>query len=141
MALLIILVLVVLFLGSLMIDTVRGFFAIDKIHLGNVYLTETALYDWLRLLVPIVIKSLLFFGDLQLDPPRNTSIRFRAKLIGAVVSAGLWDLATRALTWALSNGFTNFEPVYGSLSSIIALMTWMYLSGYIVFGARIWFMP
>ncbi len=81
-----------------------------------------------------MIKSLLFFGDLQLDPPRNTSIRFRAKLIGAVVSAGLWDLATRALTWALSNGFTNFEPVYGSLSSIIALMTWMYLSGYIVFG-------
>ena len=137
MALLIILVLVVLFLGSLMIDTVRGFFAIDKIHLGNVYLTETALYDWLRLLVPIVIKFLLFLSIYSWIP-RNTSIRLRAKLIGAVVAAGLWDLATRALTWALSNGFTNFEPVYGSLSSIIALMTWMYLSGYIVFwGAHL----
>jgi membrane protein len=137
MALVIILVLVVLFLGSLMVDTLKGFFAIEKIHFGNIYLTETALYDWLRLLVPIVIKFLLFLA-IYSWVPRNTSIRFRAKLIGAVVAAGLWELATRALTWALSNGFANYEPVYGSLSSIIALMTWMYLSGYIVFwGAHL----
>ena len=137
MALLIILVLVVLFLGSLLIDTVQGFFEIEKVHLGKVFLTETALYDWLSFLVPIVIKFLLFLAIYSWIP-RNTSIRFRAKLIGAIVAAGLWDLATRALTWALSNGFTNYEPVYGSLSSIIALMTWMYLSGYIVFlGAHL----
>ncbi len=59
-------------------------------------------------------------------------------MIGAIVAAGLWELATRALTWALSEGFTNFELIYGSLSSIIALMLWMYLSGYIIFwGAHL----
>jgi len=84
-----------------------------------------------------VIKLLLFF-TLYTWIPRNKSILFRARLIGALVAAGLWELATRALSWALATGFTNFEPVYGSLSSIIAFMTWMYLSGYIVFlGAHL----
>ena len=70
--------------------------------------------------------------------PRNKTILFKARLIGSLVAAGLWELATRALSWALATGFTNYEPVYGSLSSIIALMTWLYLSGYILFlGAHL----
>lgn len=137
MALIIILVLVVLFMGSLMVDTIQGFFELEKVRFGRVFLTETVLYDWLRLLIPFIIKLLLFLAIYSWIP-RNKNIRFKSKLIGAVVAAGLWELATRALTWALSTGFTNYEPVYGSLSSIIALMTWMYLSGYIVFlGAHL----
>lgn len=137
MAMLIILIMVVLFLGSLSIDTIQSFFSIEHIHFNGIFLVDTQLYAWLRWALPLVIKLLLFYG-LYSWIPRNKSILFRARLLGAAVSAGLWDLATRALTWALSTGFTNYEPVYGSLSSIIALMTWMYLSGYIVFlGAHL----
>lgn len=137
MALVIILVLVVLFIGSLMVDAFKGFFDIEKIHFGNIFLTQTVLYEWANWLLPLVIKFLLFLAIYGWIP-RNKNIRFRAKLVGALVAAGLWDLATRALTGALSNGFANYELIYGSLSSIIALMTWLYLSGYIVFwGAHL----
>lgn len=137
MAMLIILIVVILFLGSLAIDTFQSFFSIESIHFNGIYLVDTQLYAWMRWAIPLIIKFLLFFAIYSWIP-RNKSIRFRARLVGGAVSAGLWDLATRALTWALSTGFASYEPVYGSLSSIIALMTWMYLSGYIVFlGAHL----
>ncbi len=91
----------------------------------------------MRWVVPLMIKLLLFFAIYSWIP-RNSSILLKARLIGALVAAGLWELATRALSWALATGFTNFEPVYAHSSSIIALMTWMYLTGYIVFlGAHL----
>ena len=50
----------------------------------------------------------------------------------------LWELSSRLLGWAISSGFTNYEIIYGSLASIIALMFWLYLSGYILFfGAHL----
>ena len=137
MALLIILVIVLLFLGSIAIDTIQNIFELENVQFNGVFLVKTRLYEWLRWVIPLVIKLLLFFA-LYTWIPRNKAILFRARLIGALVAAGLWELATRALSWALATGFTNFEPVYGSLSSIIALMTWMYLTGYIVFlGAHL----
>ena len=137
MALVIILVIVVLFLGSIAVDTVQNIFTIEQVQFNGTFLVETRLYEWMRWVVPLMIKLLLFFAIYSWIP-RNSSILLKARLIGALVAAGLWELATRALSWALATGFTNFEPVYGSLSSIIALMTWMYLTGYIVFlGAHL----
>lgn len=137
MALLIILVIMVLFLGSIAIDTIQSIFEIDDIQFNGIFLVKTRLYEWLRWVLPLVIKLLLFFAIYSWIP-RNNAITFKARLIGALVAAGLWELATRALSWALATGLTNYEPVYGSLSSIIALMTWMYLTGYIVFlGAHL----
>ncbi len=137
MALVIILVIVVLFLGSIAIDTIQSFFEIENFQVNGTYLVETQLYEWLRWVIPLVIKWLLFLA-IYTWIPRNKTILFKARLIGSLVAAGLWELATRALSWALATGFTNYEPVYGSLSSIIALMTWLYLSGYILFlGAHL----
>jgi hypothetical protein len=104
---------------------------------NGTFLVDTRLYEWMRWVVPLMIKLLLFFAIYSWIP-RNSSILLKARLIGALVAAGLWELATRALSWALATGFTNFEPVYAHSSSIIALMTWMYLTGYIVFlGAHL----
>ena len=137
MALLIILVIVVLFLGSIVIDTIQSIFEIDSVQFNGIFLVKTQLYEWLRWVIPLVIKLLLFFS-IYTWIPRNKSVLFKARLIGALVAASLWELTTRGLSWALATGLTNFEPVYGSLSSIIALMTWMYLTGYIVFlGAHL----
>lgn len=137
MALVIILVIVVLFLGSIAIDAIQSILEIENFQFNGIFLVKTLLYEWLRWVIPLIIKLLLFFA-IYTWIPRNKSILFKARLIGALVAAGLWELATRALSWALATGFTNYEPVYGSLSSIIALMTWMYLTGYIVFlGAHL----
>ena len=137
MALVIILVIVVLFLGSIAIDTIQSFLEIENFQVNGIFLVQTQLYEWLRWVLPLVIKWLLFLA-IYTWIPRNKSIFFKARLIGSLVAAGLWELATRALSWALATGLTNYEPVYGSLSSIIALMTWLYLTGYIVFlGAHL----
>ncbi|MEL7627225.1 MAG: YihY/virulence factor BrkB family protein [Anaerolineaceae bacterium] len=132
MAIVIILVIVLLFLGSMAIDTIQSFLEIENFQVNGVYLVETKLYEWLRWVVPLVIKWLLFLAIYSWIP-RNKSILFKARLISSLVVGGLWELATRALSWALATGFTNYEPVYGPLSSIIALLTWLYLSGYILF--------
>jgi membrane protein len=137
MAFLIILTLIFLLIGSLTIDTLKGFFDLDNLNFGGVAFTDSVLYVWLRWLLPLMIKFLLFLAIYSWIP-RNKEILFRARFIGALVGAVLWDLASRALTWAISAGFTNFELVYGSLSSIIALLTWLYLTGYIIFwGAHL----
>lgn len=137
MALLIILAIVVLFLGSIVVDTIQSIFEIDNVQFNGIFLVKTQLYEWLRWVIPLVIKLLLFFA-IYTWIPRSKSVLFKARLIGALVAASLWELTTRGLSWALATGLTNFEPVYGSLSSIIALMTWMYLTGYIVFlGAHL----
>lgn len=137
MALVIILVIVILFLGSIAVDAIQNIFAVEQFQFNGTFLVETRLYEWMSWIIPLLIKLLLFFA-IYTWIPRNKSIVLKARLIGALVAAALWELATRALSWALASGFTNYEPVYGSLSSIIALMTWMYLSGYIVFlGAHL----
>lgn len=137
MAVGIVLLLILLFVGSMFVDTIKGFFDLDKIVIGGVVFTQTTLYAWARLLLPVLIKF-LFFLAVYSWVPLHVNVLFRAKLIGALVAASLWELATRVLGWAISAGFANYEVVYGSLSSIIYLMTWLYLTGFIIFwGAHL----
>ena len=137
MAVIMVLVLFLLFIASLLISTIKGFFDLDKIIIGGVGFTQTMLYAWVRLLLPVLIKS-LFFLAVYSWVPLHANVLFRAKLIGAFVAAALWELATRGLGWAITAGFANYEVVYGSLSSIIYLMTWLYLTGFIIFwGAHL----
>jgi len=137
MAVLMVLVLILLFVASLLISTIKGFFDLDKIIIGGIGFTQTRLYAWARLLLPFLVKS-LFFLTVYSWVPLHADVLFRAKLIGALIAAALWELATRGLGWAISAGFANYEVVYGSLSSIIYLMTWLYLTGIIIFwGAHL----
>lgn len=137
MAVLLVLVLIVLFVGSLFVDTIKGFFDLDKIIIGGVVFTQTRLYAWAHLLLPVLIKFLFFLAAYSWIP-LHADVLFQARLIGALVAATLWEMATRGLGWAISAGFTNYEVVYGSLSSIIYLMTWLYLTGFIIFwGAHL----
>ena len=137
MAILMVLVLIVLFVGSLLISSIRGFLDLDKIIIGGVAFTQTTLYAWARWLLPLLIKFLFFLAVYNWIP-RHAVVLSQAKLIGALVAAALWELATRGLGWAISAGFANYEVVYGSLSSIVYLMTWLYLTGFIIFwGAHL----
>ena len=54
---------------------------------------------------------------------------------GSLVAALLWALVSFAFSLYLEN-FGSYNRVYGSIGAVIALMTWLYLSAYIVlFGA------
>lgn len=137
MALLIILLMILLFSASLVFSTVVNIFtSTDNALFGKLINSTKAWVEWLRI-VPLVLKVLLFLAVYSWIP-QSASILFKARLIGSVVTAVLWELSSRLLGWAISGGFTNYEIIYGSLASIIALMFWLYLSGYILFfGAHL----
>ena len=137
MALLIIVVMILLFGTSLLISTVVEIFpAAENALFGKLISSARAWIEVLQI-VPLLLKFFLFLAVYSWIP-QSASILFKARLIGALVTAVLWELSSRLLGWAISSGFTNYEIIYGSLASIMALMFWLYLSSYILFfGAHL----
>mgnify|MGYP001172520279 FL=1 len=137
MALLIIVVMILLFGTSLLISTVVEIFpAAENALFGKLISSARAWVEVLQI-APLVLKFFLFLAVYSWIP-QSASILFKARLIGALVTAVLWELSSRLLGWAISSGFTNYEIIYGSLASIMALMFWLYLSSYILFfGAHL----
>jgi membrane protein len=138
MALLMILALVVLFILSLAINTVIGLWpAMQRAQAAGNFLLNAPAFTWVSWLLPLLIKFLMFFGLYTWVPRRITTL-MRARVIGALAAAFLWELVTRLLTWAVGSGLANYQLVYGSLGSIIALRFWLYWTGYILFfGAHL----
>lgn len=137
MALLIILVMILLFSASLVFSTVVEIFpSAENVLFGDLIASTKAWVEVLQI-APFVLKFFLFLAVYSWIP-QSASILFKARLIGAVVTAVLWELSSRLLGWAISGGFTNYEIIYGSLASIIALLFWLYLSSYTLFlGAHL----
>ena len=137
MALLIIVVMILRFGTSLLSSTVVEIFpAAENALFGKLISSARAWIEVLQI-APLVLKFFLFLAVYSWIP-QSASILFKARLIGALVTAVLWELSSRLLGWAISSGFTNYEIIYGSLASIMALMFWLYLSSYILFfGAHL----
>lgn len=138
MALVMILVLVALFILSLAVNTLIGLLPVlQQAQTAGNTLLSTPAFTWVSWLLPLLLKFLLFYALYTWLPRHITTLR-RARVIGALVAAVLWELVTRLLTWAVGSGLANYQLVYGSLGSIIALLFWLYWTGYILFfGAHL----
>ena len=56
---------------------------------------------------------------------------------GAVIATGIWLAASGLFSW-YAGSFGNYDKTYGSLSAIVVLLMWFYISGYaILLGAKI----
>jgi membrane protein len=65
-----------------------------------------------------------------------TTVRYRPALVGSFITAVLW--LTAYWTYVHFQYEASYEPVYGALAAIPALLVWVYLSWSIVlFGAEI----
>ena len=51
---------------------------------------------------------------------------------GALLAAGLWFLGSYAFSLYVAN-FANYNASFGSLGGVVILLTWLWLSAYIVF--------
>lgn len=138
MALVMILVLSILFILSLAVNTLIGLLPVlQQAQTAGNLLLGTPAFTWVSWLLPLLLKFLLFYA-LYTWVPRHITILMRARVVGALVAAVLWEIVTRLLTWAVGSGLTNYQLVYGSLGSIIALLFWLYWTGYILFfGAHL----
>ena len=50
---------------------------------------------------------------------------------GAVIAAVLWAIASALFSWYATK-FGNFNKTYGSLGAVIVLMTWFYVSSFVI---------
>jgi membrane protein len=123
--------LVVLLLLSLIATTVLNL--LPKVNipgLGEVDLFNTVPWKLFSNLLPFLIRLLAFWLIYRLVP--TTAVNGLAALVGALVGALGWEVITAGFTFYLSSGLANYELVYGSLGTIVALMFWIYLSSYII---------
>ena len=69
--------------------------------------------------------------------PSRDKARWRWLTPGSVLFAAAWVLLTLGLGFYAAN-FGNYGATYGSLASVVVLLTWIYLSSYaLLFGAEL----
>lgn len=95
----------------------------DKSPLFNIFVSISAG------VLPLLIDSAMFIMLFRLVPQRK--IAWRALIPGAVLGAVLWELSKNLFGWYVVN-LANFGLMYGSLGTVIGLLTWTYLTGCLI---------
>jgi membrane protein len=96
----------------------------DRIHLSRIWLLVWPFLHWLVSVgfTVLAVESLYFLAP-------NVKQRFRATLPGAILSIGFW-LGLSYLLGIYFRTFANFNKTYGTLGAGIALMVWLYWTGF-----------
>jgi membrane protein len=103
---------------------------------GSVSIYETPLWQILVAVLPWVVVFLIIILIYFWLP--NTRVLWREAFWGALFSALALSASGWIFTWLLRGGWVRFEVVYGSLAAILILLTWIYVSSFIIlFGAHI----
>lgn len=136
-ALIMIAVLVVLMGLSLASTALLSFLSPGQIPaLDGLFLRGTLVGTILTALVPWLFAFLLFLALYRWAP--NIRVPWRAAAWAALVVSVVWQVAASGFAWYLRSGLANYELVYGSLGTIIALLFWIYLtSWFTLFGAHL----
>ncbi|MEE8390351.1 MAG: YihY/virulence factor BrkB family protein, partial [Anaerolineae bacterium] len=97
---------------------------------------ETPLWT---LLLAVISRTFVFFALLGLYRwVPNTKVKWSEAFWGALVAVPAGEIATNGFSWYLSSGIVQYELVYGSLGTVVALMLWIYIGAVIVlFGAHL----
>lgn len=95
------------------------------------HLTGFAKWGWMILQYPLAFAFLvmafwLIYYILPDFPQHKTQI-----LVGAVIAAALWVLATTLFRLYVIH-FTTFNKAYGTIGAVLLLLTWMYYSMVVV---------
>ena len=81
-----------------------------------------------------ILRLLLFLALYYFVP--KTKVKKRAAFSAAVFASIAWELTAYGFSWYFSSGLANYNFLYGSLGTLVALMFWIYLNCLIlVFGA------
>ena len=91
-------------------------FTINGISIGLFFVGFVGLYRW----VP------------------KTKVRWSEAIWGAIFATSATFLASRVYMWFLNSGLTNYEAIYGSVSTTLGLIVFFYINAWIVlFGAHL----
>jgi membrane protein len=94
-------------------------------------------HDWINILtrpLPFVFSLTIFLLIYKFTP--NTRTYWQYVWPGALLAAVLFEVSKSVFVFYLDN-FANYERVYGSMASVIVLLGWAYISGFIlILGAE-----
>ncbi len=95
---------------------------------------------WVVLIVewPVLLAFIMFLlALLYRYAPDRRAPQWRWATPGAVVGGVLWILGSILFSVYVAN-FSNYNATYGSLGAVVVLLTWLYLSAFVVLlGAQI----
>lgn len=125
--------LVLSLISTTLVNMLPGF--VERLG-GDPAFLRTAQWRTLLRVAPAFFTFLMFTG-LYLWVP-NKVVQWNAVITGSVVVTIVWELAKHAFTLYLGSGLARYQIVYGSLSTLVVLMVWIYLSSVItLFGAHL----
>lgn len=106
---------------------------VGMMHLGQTTRWLALILEWPLLIVLMMLALAVLY---RLAPNRDAP-QWRWISPGALIATLLWLIASVAFTVYVSH-FGSYDATYGSLGAIIVLLTWLYLSAYVVLlGAEI----
>jgi membrane protein len=116
--------LLLLGLGFIIVGPRFGGWLANRVHLSSLFVLLWPYIHWsVAIAFTILAVEALYF----LAP--NVKQRFLATLPGAVIAVGCW-IALSYLLGVYFRHFANFNKTYGTLGAAIALMVWLYWTGF-----------
>jgi membrane protein len=111
-------------LGIMILGPHFGQWLADRMHLSRVWLWLWPYIHWLISIgfTVLAVEVLYFIGP-------NVKQRFLATLPGAILSVSFW-IGFSYLLGIYFRTFANFNKTYGTLGAGIALMVWLYWTGF-----------
>jgi membrane protein len=95
-----------------------------KVHLSNLFVLLWPFIHWtIAVLFTVLAVEVLYF----IAP--NVKQRFMATLPGAVLAVSCW-MGLSYLLGVYFRHFANFNKTYGTLGAAVALMIWLYWTGF-----------
>ncbi len=123
--------LAVLMILSFSITTVGDLLSHFQVPLGgSITLYGTFFWELFSNYLPYILTFLILWLFYFFTP--NTSVRKRAAFWGAFPAAVVWNILNWVFTWYLRSGLVQYELIYGSLSTIVSLLFWIYISNIII---------
>ena len=119
-----------LLLLSLAASSLSGLIPAIEIPIDGINLHETFIWQIGAFLVPVFFNWVMFWALYQWVP--TVTVSRKASLLGGLIAGVAWVLLNNGFTWYLSSGLSQYQLVYGSLGTIVALLFWVYMTSTIV---------
>ena len=133
MVVFVIIVLFVLMLSSTVLNALVKY---KEIIPGLELLFNTWLWNFGAKALYWVVPFLFFYSLYRIFPMGRVPIK--AAGLSALGITILWRLASMGFQWYLASGFARYEVIFGSLSAVVAILLWIYISSLILFfGAHV----
>jgi len=129
-ALMIFLGLGLLLVLSLAASALVGLIPTIELPVDGILLHETIFWRIGALALPVLLNWLMFWALYQWVP--TVSVSRLASSIASLIAGVAWLFLNHGFTWFLSSSLNQYQLIYGSLGTIVALLFWVYLTGMIV---------